>query len=402
MILKAFLSSPALRVAAGFGMAGVMFAVANLILARVLPAEEYGLISLVIGIVTVASQVAPAGFDQYITRRKLHLGAGLRPATLAACLVAGVIAAVIAIAIYHLSLLLAACTLATTASVGITLATGAHFQSQRRFGISVTLNQASNGLLVPVALLTAAFGAATATVPALLLAVTAVAAAAWGWSWTLRNDDGRDALVGAREAWRDALSLASVTAASGIFMQLERLVLPATVGLRDLATFGVLSSLVGSPFRIIQAAIVYTITPGLQDAKSKRQRRLLLLREGVLIGVVIGAGSVAIWFLAPPLARVLLNGRYNLTPALMAATLISGVLKIFSAAGFALVNALASQRGLRILSLSSWVCVAIAVVASFALASYGLVGVIYAVAFGWLLRCLVAFSIATPHLLGDN
>jgi hypothetical protein len=98
------------------------------------------------------------------------------------------------------------------------------------------------------------------------------------------------------------------------------------------------------------------------------------------------------------LAHWLLAGRYVLSASLMAATLISGILKVAAAAGTATVTALAPESGVRLLSSASWGCIALAVAASFTASRWGLVGVIYAVSLGWVLRCVIAAWIALPYL----
>jgi hypothetical protein len=190
----------------------------------------------------------------------------------------------------------------------------------------------------------------------------------------------------------------SVTLGGAIFLQLERLVIPATVGIKELAIFGVLAALVGSPFRIVQSAVNYSVIPALRDARTVDERRQLLRRECFVIAAALSLASVGIWILAPRVANWLLAGRYDLTDSLMLATLVSGVLKVLSAFGTSVASAIAPENALRVLSVATTVCIGIAVAASFAAARWGLVGVLYAISFGWLIRCVVASWISLPHL----
>jgi O-antigen/teichoic acid export membrane protein len=397
-MLKAFFSSPSLRVAVALGLGGVAFAGGNLILARALSQEEYGVVSLVIGLVSVSSPIAPLGIDLIVPRRGLRLGRHLRRTALTTCLLSGLVTAWIGGAIYDLPHALTICVMVATAGAGMALSAAAHFQSQRQFRASVSILQGSNWMLVPVAVITALSGEMTATFPSVLIAAAGLSVGVAGWFWVIKKDDGADAATTTAGLWREALSLVTLTAAGSTFLNLERLVLPTTVGIKDLAVFGVLAALVGSPFRVIQAAIGFTVLPGLRDAKSVTQRRQLLRQEGALVAAVLTLGSVAIWCMAPPLAQWLLAGRYVLSHSLMAATLISGILKVFSAAGTATVTALAPESGVQLLSGGSWLCIALATGGSFLAARWGLVGVIYAISLGWLLRCVIAGWIALPHL----
>jgi hypothetical protein len=283
-------------------------------------------------------------------------------------------------------------------AAGMLQAAAAHFQSQGLFRTSVPILQASNWMLVPVGLISALAGTMTATLPAVLLAVLSVAAALLGWWLVLQQDDGASATTKAAGLWREALSLMSVIAASSVFLQLERLVMPGALGLAQLALFGVLAALVGSPFRIVQAAIGFTVIPGLRDARTPGERRQLLRREGAVVVAVLLAASGAIWIVAPPLAHWVLAGRYDLSHSLMLATLVSGVLKVLSATGTGIVTALAPASAIQRFSVASWACIAVAAAGSFPAARWGLVGVLYAISLGWLLRCLIAGWISRTYL----
>ena len=64
------LRSPALAVAAAFAIGGAGFTVANLLLARTLPPIEFGLVSLILGLLNLGLQVAPLGADGAINRAR--------------------------------------------------------------------------------------------------------------------------------------------------------------------------------------------------------------------------------------------------------------------------------------------------------------------------------------------
>ena len=71
----------------------------------------------------------------------------------------------------------------------------------------------------------------------------------------------------------EQLDLVALLGAGLVFMQLERLVIPRVLTYEDLATFGVVSSLVASPFRMLQNAVFYTIIPRLRGAPPVEERR---------------------------------------------------------------------------------------------------------------------------------
>jgi O-antigen/teichoic acid export membrane protein len=397
-MLRALYQSPALRAAAAFGLAGAAFTLGNLILARAFAAQQFALISLVIGVISVSGPSAPLGLDLVIARRGLSFTSHLRRAVLVTSVSIAVVTACIAAALYGLSITLLCAIFLATAAVGVSQATAAHFQGRRQFTVAVPYLQMSNWALVPVALVSAAFSLTTASVPCALIALAALTTAAVGWQRVAKLTEGDQSDFAGPAVWQEAISLVTINTASGLFMQLERLVIPMTVGIEHLALFGVAVSLVGSPFRMIQGAISFTIIPRLREAKNVEERRQLLRHEFILIGTVLGLASIAIWIVAPPVAHWFLGGRYDLSSALIVAMLISGYLKVLSSFSTSVVNALASGPELRLLSATSWVCVVLAALLAYAGRSWGLCGVIYGVSLGWLARCAVAIWISAPLL----
>jgi hypothetical protein len=149
---------------------------------------------------------------------------------------------------------------------------------------------------------------------------------------------------------------------------------------------------------MLQAAVQFTLIPALRAAANGGERRRLLRREVVLVMTAIAAGSVAIWWLAPAIAHWFLSGRYDLNGALITAALVSGVLKVCSAFGLAAVIALGQDKDLRVLSAVSWGSIGLSVIAAFVAAPWGLVGVLYGISTGWLVRGVIATCMAIPHL----
>jgi PST family polysaccharide transporter len=397
-MLNLLYRSPALRTAAAFAIGGVAFSVGNLILARFLSAEAYGLVSLVVGLISLAVLIAPLGIDTVVTRRGWPLGTALRRRALAASVLTGLVMTILGYVLYDLSAPLLVCLFVATTSGGVTQATGAHFQSQRQFSISVLILQASNWAIVVAGLVAAVSGSKTAVPASATLAAIALVTAVISWVLVARETVDVKSSTALKGLWADSIPLLATTGASAIFMQLERLVIPKTIGISELALFGVLAALVGSPFRMIQSAVVFTLVPRLRDAGTVRARRQLLRREGVLILSVVLLGSVVICVLAAPITHLLFADRYVLTNSLLLATIVSGVLKIISAFAMTAASTLAPAARLRLLGVGSWACVALTIAASYAAAPWGLVGIIYAVAFGWVVRCLMATWMSLPYL----
>jgi O-antigen/teichoic acid export membrane protein len=401
-MLKALYRSASLRTAAAMGVGGVGFSLGSLLFARLLPTEQYGLVSLFLGIVAVAGLTAPLGLDQVVARRGISLDVSWRRAALWACVLTSLGAAVAAVLVYHLSAALALDTALATLALGIAQSAGGHFQGQQHLRAAVWVVQLLNGALFLVAVLDVGLRIASASEVCLLVgAVAIVGAAAIWWLVRSRQSVGEDLSKPWGLRW-EAMSLLTVQACSAGFMQLERLLLGPIVGLHDLAVYSVLAALVSSPFRLLQAAVQFTLVPTLRGTGGARARRAKIGREAALVFFTIAAGSVAIWVLAPPLARWMTAGRYALSHALIVATLVSGFLKVLSGFTTAVVVSCGEERRLRILSFVCWGSIGISVAGAFLTGPWGLVAVLYGISAGWLVRIVFTGWLALPYLAGDD
>jgi PST family polysaccharide transporter len=401
VILRAIYQSPALRAAVVFGLGGVAFTVGNLILARVLAPREYGLLSLVIGVVTVAGLCAPMGLDFAVARRGLTLGPQLRRTALASSAIVGLATVVISAALYHLPVDLLLAIFVATVGMGTLQAVAAHFQGQRQFGLAMPFAQVSSWALLLVGIVAWVLRETTATGPSALVAISMTATAAVGWFMLAQRTRRHDRSPLPAGLWGEALSLVTINLAGALLLQLERLIIPMTIGIKELALFGVATALVGWPFRMMQSAVNFTVVPRLRDAGSVAARRHLLWRELLIFSVVVVPVTLLIWLLAPPITRWFLGDRYDLSTSIVLAMIISGLLKVLSAFGTSVVSALAPDRGLWLLSTFSWLCIVVSIGLAFAFRPYGLCGAVYAVSVGWFLRTCIALSISAPHLRLD-
>jgi len=400
VILRAFLKSPSLRAALALGCGGIAFTLSNLLFARELSSGEYGLLLLFIGILSVAMLGAPLGLDQIVARRGLPFGPYLRRWALAACVLTGVLTAIVAALVYDLSAGMLIALAVATAATGACLAVVAHFQGQRQFGIASWLLQIMpNMALAPVALLAMIPSFRSASTLSGLLAAAGLICFAGTWYLVVNRQRTAPSPPRFIALWREALSLVGITMASAVFLQLERLVLVPTVGVHDLALYGVVASLVGSPFRMIQSAVLFTLIPEMRAAQGVRTRRRLLAREIGIVSAGLACGAVILWLIAPPIAHWFLDGRYDLSDALMLAAIVSGLLKVCSAFATSIVVALGDEKDLRHIGLSAWSSVILACAGAFIAAPWGLTGVLYGISAGWLVRTLAAVWVAVPQLL---
>ena len=341
--------SPTLRSVMIYGVSGLGFAGANLILARVLPTAQYGLFTLVIALMNLSFAVAPIGVDGIVNRRRLDAGPILLKRTLLAGLVTALLAITIAGFLYRIDTFLLLMVFAATVGGGAMAVAAAQFQSEQRYGISLALTQSPNIVLIIAALAVVWTGLKEARLPVSIAAIGFVLAGIVGW-WVLFGERAGKPQGESRFPWGEALSFAGVNAA------------------------------------------------GLRAASTVAERRRLIAHEVKLVSVIILAGSIAIWFLTPWIERSFLAGKYHLTGSLLLATLFSGVAKIMNSVTKSTVSALATSSELWILNSLGWVSVAVALIAGIIGARWGLAGLIYGVGLGWLMRALTGSYLTLRHL----
>jgi O-antigen/teichoic acid export membrane protein len=389
--------SPTLRSAVVYAVSGLGFTGANLILARVLPTEEYALFTLAIALINLGFALAPLGIDGVVNRRQLDSGPALLRRTLAASVLVGLIFVIIAEVAYHMSPLVLLLVFVSTAAGGAMTVAAAQFQAEQRFGISLAIYQSPNLTLLVAALAVLVFRDREAWFPLSIAALGFLIAAGYGWSVLFRERPTKRN----RESWfpwAEALSMAGLSIAGLVLVQLDRLIIPHVLPLHDLATYGVLAAIAGSLFRVLQMGVGYTLIPRLRAASSIVQRRRLISQETKLVGAVVVVGSAVIWLVTPLIERWFLGGKYHISGFLLLAALVSGIAKIMNAFAKATLTALSTPAELYVVNLLGWVAVALAIPAAFFGARWGLAGVIYGVALGWLIRALAAFYLALRHL----
>jgi O-antigen/teichoic acid export membrane protein len=389
--------SPTIRSAGVYGASGAAFAVANLILARVLPPAEYALLTLIVALVNVGLALAPAGIDGIVNRRHLEAGPSLLGRVLFATTATGAVFALVGAGAYHTSAGLTAMIFVSTAVGGALMVAAAKFQSEQRFGRSLAMLQSPNLVILLAALITVAVGLREAWPALLIMTLGWLPPALWGWG-VLFRERGAEPEPSGEFPWREGLSLAGVQATGLILVQLERLVLPHVLPLHDLATYGVLGAIAGSLFRVLQMSVGYTLFPRLRAAKDVRQRRRLVAKEARLVGALVLAGSIVIWIVTPAVERWFLAGKYHLAGTLVLAAVVSGVAKVLNSFARATASALATPRELSAVNLLGWVSLGVGLLAAVIGARWGLAGVIYGVAVGWMMRSVSAFYVVARHL----
>ena len=395
--MRALWYSPTLRSIVIYGASGLGFAGANLILARVLPTTEYALFTLVIALVNLSFALAPIGVDGIVQRHHIEAGPALLKHTLAAGLLTGLGSVLIAGFAYRLDTLFLLVVFASTVGGGAMAVAGAQFQSEQRYGTSLSLTQSPNLVLIIAAVVVVVTGVREARLPLIILAIGFMLAGFTGW-WVLFRERASKPYRESRFSLGEALSFAGLNGAGLLLVQLDRLIIPYVLTLHDLATFGVLAAIAGSLFRVLSMGVGYTLVPRLRAAGTVMERRHLIAREAKLVAVILVAGSLAIWFLTPFIERLFLAGKYHLSGPLLLAALFSGIAKILNSFTKSTVTALANGHEVSMVNLLGWVSVGVALAAAIFGARWGLAGVIYGVGIGWLARALAALIVTVRHL----
>jgi O-antigen/teichoic acid export membrane protein len=389
--------SPTLRSMVVYALSGVGFTGSNLILARVLPTEQYAVFTLVIALGNLGYAIAPAGLDGVVTRRHLDASPALLARSALVSMAVGFAFAVFGLASYGLSLPLSAMLFVSAATGGLMVVAAARFQSEQRFARALALNQSPNIVLLLAAGASLLAGVPGAWLPVLISMVGFVAAAGYGWTALLREREGRPTGA-AGFSWGEALAFAGLNASGLLLIQLERLVLPHVLPLADLALFGVVGAIAGSVYRVMQMGVGFSLLPRLRAATTVPERRRLVSHEARLVGGMVLLASAAIWLFTPLVERWFLAGKYHLAGPLLLAAIVSGVAKIANAFAKAVAAAVAEPRELSRINVSGWVSVVLAVAGAWIGARWGLTGVIYGVAVGWSLRAVVTFGFVMRHL----
>ena len=296
--MKRFWTSPTIRSAVVYAAAGAGFAIANLILARVLPASEYAVVTLVFALIMVGFSLAPAGIDGIVNRRHLEAGPRLLGRVLVATTCTAVVFSLIGALGYHTTPFQTAMIFVSTVVGGTLMVASAKFQSEQRYVISLALLQGPNIILLLGALITVATGVREAWLPLLVITLAWFPGAIWGWTILFRERESKPH-TSVEFPLSEALAYAGMQATGLLLIQLERLILPHVLPLSDLATYGVLAAIAGSLFRVLQMSVGYTMLPRLRAAEDVHARRRLVAHEAWTVGLVVLMGSAGIWLVSP-------------------------------------------------------------------------------------------------------
>jgi O-antigen/teichoic acid export membrane protein len=398
-VLRRAWNSPALRAAVALTLSGGAFALGNLLLARVLPKEEYGRFSLGLAIVMIGIVTGPLGAQIIVNRHRTDPGRRLLARTLSTSGLVGLVLTIGAGALYPLDLPLPLLAAMLAAIIGgaCNLVVVGHYQSRQRYGLALLVSASTNLSLLATGIAAAVLRPTIAFAPAALFATFVWTRPVFAW-WRLFRDRAALEYPNPPYPWGEALVVVGTIGAGMLLSATERLVIPRALSLPDLATFSVLATLVGSPFQMLNQGVGFTLLPSLRGTQDRTARRRVLRQELLTVAGACALSGVTVWWLTPIVLRHFLVGRYVLPAHLILAAIAVGSLRPLGAVAIAVVNAVGSARELVALGGIGWTAWLLGFWGAWAGVRWGLTGLVYGVGLGWLLRAAAAGWLASRSM----
>lgn len=396
-IIRRLLQQPTLRATGVFALSGLAFALGNLLLARTMPVEAYGEFALAIALFNVFGLLAPLGLDQAMLRHRIDPGPKLLIfLTVSGLLLGGMIGTGF-IYVYGLKLMTGAALALVIAAGGIIATLVALARSLHREIASLLLVTVASWILLIIGIASLFFHMEKPLLPLVLFAIGNLAAAICGW-WIMGKRHRVPPESRASIPWGEALSLLGIAAIGTLMLQLERLIIPPTIGIGALALFSVLASVAIFPFRLLTASAGFSLVPKLRNATSHPEKIRLIQHELWSIAGLLLISTVSIVLLAPYATTLLTDGRYEIGIGLAMAACFNGYGKVMQSFPRALLTACGDDQDIARLNRLGWIGLATSIAGAFAGAYLGLTGLLYGVTLGSMVGTLPAIQLARRKL----
>jgi O-antigen/teichoic acid export membrane protein len=395
-MLQSLWRSSALRAAAGLGGGGLALAAGNLLLARMLPTDEFARFALMYSLVMVGISIAPIGADVILLRRHFVPDLRLHRQLFGTSVLVAAVLVAVAKLLYPLPVALLAVIGACVIAGGMRTVVVAYFRSQERFNAALALSVSTNASVLLGSVIGFVAGVRSSLLPVIAMSLSYVLTAALGAHAVRRVVAAPNR--SSSYAWSEGWSAVSFASAGMILGAFERLLAPRLLNLHELATFGVLATIAGSPFQMLQMGVGYTLVPGLRNAKTPTQRTKVFKHEAIIVVATAAAAGVVVWIITPSVLHWILNDRYKVAWPLLTAALVTGTLKVLSSLAASVVNALGSGRDLLLISGIGWIAIAFGFIGASVGVRWGLTGLVFGVGAGWLFQATATFWIAARRL----
>jgi O-antigen/teichoic acid export membrane protein len=393
--LPVMTGSPALRATLTLGLGGVGFALAMLLLARVLTAADFGVVSLFLALNQVGMSFGPLGLETIIVRHAMEARPRLVVRGAATGLGVGLGVATFAVIVYRLEATVAACLAASIAAGSATRVSAALDQLRLEFRRSLFAMQVHNYVLLGIVPVLVALDALRPTPVVAIVTAGYVATAIVGWlrSATATHGPPRPS-ENRRDAMRDSRASVGLALSSQLMSQLERLIIPRALSMDALGSYSTLAAVAASPFRMLSIGAGYTLLPRLRASTDSNSAGRLLVREAIVIGIATTISSAAVLLATPWLLRHVLHGKYELSYGLLLAITVIGCVRVWERLAAAVITALGSSRDLASLTAIGWCAIGVGTAAAWILRSQGLLGVVLGTGLGWLCAALAVTWLA--------
>lgn len=379
------LKSESLRSAIGFAAGGAGFAAGNILLARLLPAEQFGIIALVLALNQFGVTFGPIGLEVVANRHRPRVDRRLAGYALGTATFTALVAALIALGYYGLSGTVAALLFAMVIGSSTNRVCVALFQGEHRLRPAMLLSQVSNYVLLGAALVAMLTGWLNSDFVLACMAVSYVSSSALGWKGAHATVNQSRQRIDLHLALHEGLAALGVGVGVQLLMQFERLVIPKLGTLPMLGLYAVLAAVAGSAFRMIEMGNAFTLLPRLRAVTDAAAARAVIVRESTTALVVSLLSAIGILIVSPFVFDKLLQGKFPYDVSLIVASVVVGCIKVWSGFATTVTTACGSRRMLMSVSLLTWVSIGMAAVAAVVGARFGLLGILYGVGAAWLL-----------------
>ncbi len=398
ILAKRLIQSPALQSAALMALGGVGFAVGNLLLASHLPAEQFGLVSLMLSVIQVGGALCVPGLPTIINRHHLAVNRAIVLCWIVGAVVAGAASIAFVSSLRAAPAVLLGVLALTVAMAGMGRILAAVLQSHHRLRSSLVLAQGHNWLLllsVAAAFVIPGFANALAVIAVLLGGY--MMSVAWGyWATRRLHHDSRG--LPFTSWWVEGASAAGVMLASNLLFQLDRLLIGSLLSIHELATYSAVAAVTGSAFRMLQTGAGHSLLPRLRACATRSNAVSLLKKETAVLMAASVATAVMIVIAWPLVATHVLHGKYHVSAILIGIIVASGFVRVLEATGGATVSAIGNARELVLLNWLGWLTVAVSIVGGYLLRRFGLMGVVGALGLGWTVSAIGSWALTVSAL----
>lgn len=384
-MIARLLKSDSLRSAIGFAAGGAGFAAGNILLAKVMSPEGFGVVALVLALNQFGVTFGPFGLEVVANRHRPRVGRRLGLLSLALATTTGIIAAAIAFLYYGLSAGIVVLLLPMVIGSATGRVCSALFQGEHWFKSAMILSQAPNYILLFIALLALGLSLASESFVLISMAVGYVIVSGLGWLLAYRTVNEGRREIGFPMAFSEGAAALGIGVGVEILTQFERLAIPKVGSVEMLGTYAVLAAVAGSPFRMIKIATSFSLLPRLRAAASLVEARAVIVRESFTALSMAAASGVAVVLVAPLVFNTLLKGKYEIGFGLIAATIMVGLARIWESFSTTITMSCGSRGSMAVISVLAWFCLAVAAGAMVIGARYGLLGILYGVGGAWVL-----------------